>query len=97
MTKPQLVKVEALFYVLQQVIKRDCAYFDTAPCCLSENGLFECVLNCVVRNHFFFEDIGAGLGGLNHFDDLAVCTAFTILQGGHCFLCHILGGLGAYR
>ena len=31
MTKPQLVKVEALFYVLQQVIKRDCAYFDTAP------------------------------------------------------------------
>ena len=33
MTKPQLVKVEALFYVLQQVIKRSCAYFDTAPCC----------------------------------------------------------------
>ena len=31
MTKPQLVKVEALFYVLQQVTKRDCAYFDTAP------------------------------------------------------------------
>ena len=31
MTKPQLVKVEALFYVLQQVIKRSCAYFDTAP------------------------------------------------------------------
>ena len=32
MTKPQLVKVEALFYVLQQVTKRGCAYFDTAPC-----------------------------------------------------------------
>ena len=31
MTKPQLVKVEALFYVLQQVIKRSYAYFDTAP------------------------------------------------------------------
>ena len=31
MTKLQLVKVEALFYVLQQVIKRSCAYFDTAP------------------------------------------------------------------
>ena len=30
MTKPQLVKVEALFYVLQQVIKRSYAYFDTA-------------------------------------------------------------------
>ena len=34
MTKPQLVKVEALFYVLQQVTKRDCAYFDTAPFCI---------------------------------------------------------------
>ena len=31
MTKPQLVKVEALFYVLQQITKRGCAYFDTAP------------------------------------------------------------------
>ena len=31
MAKPQLVKVEALFYVLQQITKRDCAYFDTAP------------------------------------------------------------------
>ena len=59
--------------------------------------LFECVLDCVVGYHFFFEDVGAGLGGLDHFDDLAVCTAFTFLQGGHCFLCHILGGLGAYR
>ena len=36
MTKPQLVKVEALFYVLQQVTKRDCAYFDTAP--LTKSG-----------------------------------------------------------
>ena len=35
MTKPQLVKVEALFYVLQQVIKRSCAYFDTASLILS--------------------------------------------------------------
>lgn len=31
MTKPQLVKVRALFYVLQHIIKRGCAYFDTAP------------------------------------------------------------------
>ena len=30
MTKPRLEKVEALFYVLQQVrMKRGCAYFDT--------------------------------------------------------------------
>ena len=31
MTKPRLAKVRALFYVLQQVRKRGCAYFDTAP------------------------------------------------------------------
>ncbi len=31
MTKPRLAKVRALFYVLQQLIKRGCAYFDTAP------------------------------------------------------------------
>lgn len=30
MTKPRLVKVRALFYVLQQVMKIGCAYFDTA-------------------------------------------------------------------
>ena len=30
MTKPRLVKVRALFYVLQHVMKRGCAYFDTA-------------------------------------------------------------------
>ncbi len=30
MTKPRLAKVRALFYVLQQLIKRGCAYFDTA-------------------------------------------------------------------
>ncbi len=29
MTKPRLEKVRALFYVLQQVMKRGCAYFDT--------------------------------------------------------------------
>ena len=40
MTKPQLVKVEALFYVLQQVIKRSCAYFDTAPLFLSDFLMF---------------------------------------------------------
>ena len=28
--KPRLAKVRALFYVLQQLIKRGCAYFDTA-------------------------------------------------------------------
>ncbi|WP_289766470.1 hypothetical protein, partial [Bacteroides acidifaciens] len=30
MAKPRLAKVRALFYVLQQLIKRGCAYFDTA-------------------------------------------------------------------
>ena len=44
MTKPQLVKVEALFYVLQQVIKRSCAYFDTAPFAYM-------ALGCVVIHH----------------------------------------------
>ncbi len=31
MAKPRLGKVRALFYVFQHVIKRGCAYFDTAP------------------------------------------------------------------
>ena len=31
MTKPRLVKVRALLYVLQHITKRGCAYFDTAP------------------------------------------------------------------
>ena len=30
MAKPRLEKVRALFYVLQQITKRGCAYFDTA-------------------------------------------------------------------
>ena len=33
MTKPQLVKVRALFFDLQQVSKRGCTYFDTASFC----------------------------------------------------------------
>ena len=36
MTKPRLAKVRALFYVLQQLIKRSCAYFDTASTNLSQ-------------------------------------------------------------
>ena len=31
MAKPRLVKVRALFYVLQHITKRGYAYFDTAP------------------------------------------------------------------
>lgn len=31
MTKPRLVKVRALLYVLHHIKKRGCAYFDTAP------------------------------------------------------------------
>ena len=33
MTKPRLVKVRALLYVLQHITKRGRAYFDTASCC----------------------------------------------------------------
>ena len=43
MAKPRLVKVRALFYVLQHITKRGYAYFDTAPFfmgmdLLSKNG-----------------------------------------------------------
>ena len=41
MTKPRLAKVRALFYVLQQVKKRGCAYFDTASFLTQPNkGVF---------------------------------------------------------
>ena len=43
-------------------------------------NLFEGVLNGVVGNHVFFEDVGAGFGRFHHFDDFAVCTAFTFLK-----------------
>ena len=36
MAKPRLVKVRALFYVLQHVTKRGCAYFDTASLLFSD-------------------------------------------------------------
>ena len=54
MTKPQLVKIEALFYVLQQVIKRSCAYFDTAPLQLEDDALLVC-LYPFGRESFFVE------------------------------------------
>ena len=42
MTKPRLVKVRALLYVLQHIIQRGCAYFDTASFsfCLGANRTF---------------------------------------------------------
>ena len=45
MTKPRLVKVRALLYILQNIKKRGCAYFDTAPSLFSlpevaEGGAF---------------------------------------------------------
>ena len=38
MTKPRLAKVRALFYVLQQLTKRGCAYFDTASIFFSNHN-----------------------------------------------------------
>ena len=43
MTKPRLVKVRALLYILQNIKKRGCAYFDTAP-------FFVGSLNCYCLN-----------------------------------------------
>ena len=39
MTKSQLVKVRALFYLLLHITKRGCAFFDTAPHHLVSVGL----------------------------------------------------------
>lgn len=55
-----------------------------------KNGLFEGFLYGFVGNHLFFEDVSAGLGRLNHLDDLAVGTAFAFLERCNGFLCHIL-------
>ncbi len=51
MTKPRLVKVRALLYVFQHVIKKRLAYFDTASV---GNGLHLC-------GHFFDLRMGQGL------------------------------------
>ena len=47
MTKPQLVKVRALFYVLQHIIKRDCAYFDLTSS-LKKEVIFKILINKVL-------------------------------------------------
>ena len=57
-----------------------------------KGGLLQSVLNGVVGNHLFFEDVSAGFGRLNHLDNFAVCAAFTFLERGDGFLCHISGG-----
>ncbi len=52
--------------------------------------LFKSVFNGVVGHHFLFEDVSTGLGRLNHFDYLAIGTAFAFLERCDGFLCHIL-------
>lgn len=42
--------------------------------------LFKSSLYCVVGNHFFFEDVGAGFGRTLHLDDFAISAAFTLLK-----------------
>ena len=59
MTKPRLVKVRALFYVLQHIIKRGCAYFDTAPLLdfavwLSDPGEAR-TLDPVIKSHLLYQ------------------------------------------
>ena len=54
------------------------------------NLLCDSGFNLLVGNHFLLEDVSTGLRRLNHTDDLAVGTAFTSLESGHCFLCHSL-------
>ena len=58
-----------------------------------ESGLLQSVLNGVVGNHLSLEGVSTGFGRLHHLDDFAICAAFTFLQRGHGFLCHILGVL----
>lgn len=61
--------------------------------CLGGGGvifLFKSVFNGVVGHHFLFEDVSTGLGRLNHFDYLAIGTAFAFLERCDGFLCHIL-------
>ena len=38
------------------------------------------IFNSIVGHHLLFEDVGTGLRRLLHFDDFAVCAAFTFLQ-----------------
>lgn len=54
-----------------------------------EVDLLEGVLYGVVGYHLFLEDVSAGFGRLYHLDDFAVSAAFTFLQRGDGFLCHI--------
>ena len=52
------------------------------------NLLLDVILYLVGGNHLFGEDVGAGLGGFHHLDDLGVGTGLAGLEGCNCFLCH---------
>ena len=60
MTKPRLAKVRALFYVLQQLTKRGCAYFDTASTYISAPFGRGCGIIYVVRSGEGDGEVGAG-------------------------------------
>ncbi len=51
------------------------------------------VLHFCVVNHFFFEDERTCFGRALHLYAFGLCTTFTLLQGCHCFLCHLLFSL----
>ena len=54
MTKPRLVKVRALFYVLQHAIQRGCAYFDTPSTGISHKR--GATLPCVAPHLWLYFD-----------------------------------------
>ena len=60
MTKPRLEKVRALFCVLQQVIKRGYAYFDTASRHNKRNCLYDLII--IVYLHIAIYDCIAETG-----------------------------------
>ena len=66
MTKPRLVKVRALFYVLQHAIQRGCAYFDTPSCIAigynARISLAAIFIPCAVEFVFFDEILIAPIG-----------------------------------
>ena len=88
MTKPRLVKVWALFYVLQHIkYKRGCAYFDTA----SFKAMTDIAPGCPteIRNrrgkiHQSVEDAALGFNFILYFCSVIVrrCDSQTILVSG---------------
>ena len=55
MAKPRLVKVRALFYVLQHITKRGYAYFDTAPKFGKNVDICQFLQRCRKKRRFMVE------------------------------------------